>query len=648
MKFLIDFPRITRFAPIATVVLCALVAVTACLQAINFPFFGDDATYIVENSKLKGLGLPDMWRLFVEPYNSWEFLPLRDMSYWLDMELFGMAPSIFRLHNLLLYFICCLLIYAVTLNLWSYFKPAEADSAPWVAAMVAAIFALHPAHIESVVLVSGRKDVLSGFFSLLSLWFATGARRAQSLEPWHAGAALITLVAAMLSKATTVVVAPMIGILWIVFWLGFPAVSRRRTMLLWPLACLLVAACVAMIFMGHSSIRLPVYYGVEAYTRALAILGWMVRLAITPESRHFFYPVFEDSWLWCMVALGAAVILAAAVGLVMLLRRRSLEWFALVIFALLCLPFTQLLPYTTQSLVADRFLFLALWPLLLLLVLLAWRFKPVFRAALLIVVLPWNIQFVEHPKDYWPPAMIIDRDVEAYPGHFLPLSRQLMGKLWLGAPYSDNVSYSRETLHESLRIANEITDLEIRKLMTKLVGGVDAVYNGTTTTNLQETISFLHGEEADLRTMPARTKWNIPLLQPYEQSRMVLEQEWLYLAKKFPNDVLVRFNTGICLLEHYKFESAATNLRVAVESSQLPVQERGRAFKSLGVALLNSGHIAESEIPLRSALEQSPPDTEAYCALAEVYRHTKRTAEATRADFDCRINSPNGKAAQVE
>jgi len=74
-----------------------------------------------------------------------------------------------------------------------------------------------------------------------------------------------------------------------------------------------------------------------------------------------------------MVALGIAVLAAAAVGMVMILRKRSLEGFALVAFLLLCMPTCKLMPYAPLSLVSDRFLALAVWPVVLLIVTLAWR-----------------------------------------------------------------------------------------------------------------------------------------------------------------------------------------------------------------------------------------------------------------------------------
>ena len=54
---------------------------------------------------------------------------------------------------------------------------------------------------------------------------------------------------------------------------------------------------------------------------------------------------------------------------------------------------------------------------------------------------------------------------------------------------------------------------------------------------------------------------------------------------------------------------------------------------------MNSGLNVEAETPLRTSLEQSPPDLRAYCLLSEVYQQTKRFEEAARTEASCRKNS---------
>jgi hypothetical protein len=392
MNLKLPFCRIRQLVPLVIVLVSAIVAVAAYLQAIHYPFVSDDEVYVVKNTRLAGLHLAELWRLFIEPYNPMEFLPLRDLSYWFDLALFGLNPAAFRIHNIILYLLCLPLVYATTLGLWRYFRAADITGAPWAAAAVTALFALHPAHVEAVVWISGRKDVLSGLFSLLALCLAVYAKREQGLSSRYATATLLALVAAMLSKATAVAVAPVIALLWIIFWREIPKQHLRRTQLLWPAASLLLAMCVALIFTANSPIKEPMYLGIEAVTRMLAILGWLGRLAVSPENRHFIYPVFEDPRLPGMIALGLFILIAALAGVVMVLQKKILEWFALATFLLLCLPYTHLIPFQTISLVYDRFLFLAVWMAILLIVVTAWRLEPVPRTAMLLIVsLAWGV-----------------------------------------------------------------------------------------------------------------------------------------------------------------------------------------------------------------------------------------------------------------
>src|SRR3990172_7065541 len=115
-----------KLAPLALVLFSALAAVAAYLQAINYPFIIDDTGYIVENPKLLGLHLSELWRLFTEPYNNYaEFLPLRELSYWFDIQFFGLTPSAFRLDNILLYLLSLPLVYGTTSGVWRYFRPAD-------------------------------------------------------------------------------------------------------------------------------------------------------------------------------------------------------------------------------------------------------------------------------------------------------------------------------------------------------------------------------------------------------------------------------------------------------------------------------------------------------------------------------------------
>ena len=122
--------------------------------------------------------------------------------------------------------------------------------------------------------------------------------------------------------------------------------------------------------------------------------------------------------------------------------------------------------------------------------------------------------------------------------------------------------------------------------------------------------------------------------------------EWRSLAEHFPDDVSVRYSAGLSLLNFHKYEDAAIHLRAATESQHLPESVRGTAFYNLGLALMNSGHVAEAETPLLTALKQPQPDMGAYCLLSEVYRYTSRFEEAVRAEADCHSYFPSNGTMQ--
>ncbi|MBI4937181.1 MAG: hypothetical protein HY846_03020 [Nitrosomonadales bacterium] len=610
-----------QLAPIVLVLAGAAIAAGACLQALNFPFLSDDETYLVSNSRLAELQPAGLWKLFVEPYNAYsEFLPLRELSYWLDLALFGLTPAAFRIHGILLYLLCLPLVYGATLHAWRYFRPADAAGAPSAAAAVTALFAVHPAHVEAVVWISGRKDVLSGMFSLLALWLAMTARRERGLSRPHAAAAIVALLAAMLSKASAVAVAPVIALIWFVYWREVTAAERRRSLLLWPLAVLVLPAFLAASFAAAISTKIPIHFGTETITRTLAILGWLARVAVTPEGRHFIYPVLEDPWLPVMAAAGVAALAAAGWGAVAVLRRRSLEGFALAVFALLCLPSLQLVPYAVPSLVSDRFVFLALWPVILLIVVLAWRLKPLPRAALLLAVaLPWSIQTIERPRDWRSGDALIEPDVRAHPGHYGPASWKVIGLINGGL------------FREAEDAASRVTDAEFRDIMTGLARAGHAASAGSP----QEAMASLWNMGQLLKIMPAQAGWNLPMFHTWVSFHYTLAMQWKNLSARFPDDAPVRYNTGLWLLNTHRSGEAAIHLRAAVDSQHLPEAARGAAYRNLGLALLNSGQTAEAETRLHAALEQAPPDLRAHCLLSGLYKKIGRLEDAAQAAANC-------------
>ena len=96
-----------------------------------------------------------------ESFSVTNWHPLTWLSHMLDCQLYGLKPAGHHLTNLLLHTASTLLLFLVL---------SRMTGALWRSACVAALFAWHPLHVESVAWVAERKDVLSTFFFMLTLW----------------------------------------------------------------------------------------------------------------------------------------------------------------------------------------------------------------------------------------------------------------------------------------------------------------------------------------------------------------------------------------------------------------------------------------------------------------------------------------------
>ncbi|MCX5757044.1 MAG: tetratricopeptide repeat protein, partial [Candidatus Hydrogenedentes bacterium] len=129
---------------------------TAWFDFVNF----DDPAYVYRNpqvlSGLTGEGI--RWALTTDAVCNWH--PLTWISLQLDVSLFGARPGVHHIINALFHALNGALLFIVLRAM---------TKEMWASAWVAAIFALHPLHVESVAWISERKDVLSGFLWILTM-----------------------------------------------------------------------------------------------------------------------------------------------------------------------------------------------------------------------------------------------------------------------------------------------------------------------------------------------------------------------------------------------------------------------------------------------------------------------------------------------
>lgn len=96
---------------------------------------------------------------FFETGPNW--IPLSWLSHMVDCQLYGLDPRGHHFNNLLLHIANTILLFLVL---------SKMTQTVWRSALVAALFAVHPLHVETVAWVSERKDVLSTLFLMLTLW----------------------------------------------------------------------------------------------------------------------------------------------------------------------------------------------------------------------------------------------------------------------------------------------------------------------------------------------------------------------------------------------------------------------------------------------------------------------------------------------
>ncbi len=140
---------------LTVITLIAFRQVSQC-DFINY----DDDIYVTDNIHIQDgvTAQAILWALTTSYAVNWH--PVTWISHMLDVQLFGLNPQWHHLTNLLFHIANTLLL---------FFAFHRMTKAPWKSAFVAALFALHPLHVESVAWVAERKDVLSTFFWMLTM-----------------------------------------------------------------------------------------------------------------------------------------------------------------------------------------------------------------------------------------------------------------------------------------------------------------------------------------------------------------------------------------------------------------------------------------------------------------------------------------------
>ena len=544
-------------------------AICAGLVGVTFAVFGqtlghdfvnyDDRIYILENEHVQaGLNWHSVLWAFTHVHSqNWH--PLTTMSHMLDCQLFGLKPGAHHFVNVFFHSVAVVLLFAFL---------QSATGSLWRSAFVAAVFAIHPLHVESVAWISERKDVLSGVFFMTTLLVYFHYTRKPNVGRYVTMSILFTC--GLLTKPMLVTL-PII-LLLLDYWplKRFEQMSAGQLALeKIPLFILSAGSAIATLIAQHTGIVgtkvLPLSWRVGNALSVYLIYIWQM---LWPANLATIYP--HPGWLpfWQIGSVAALLILVTAVAFI--LRKRGpylmTGWLWYVI---MLLPVIGLIQVGSQA-HADRYTYL---PQIGLYIAVTWGIVDLSRsfpyrreilsivAPLIIVVLGWR-SWIQ--TSYW-------HDTERLWNRTLAVTKQNeLAHLAMG-----------EFLLKCNRLDEAITQFQI----------ILANHPSEPDVNFQLGFALMEKGKSDLA------------IRHFERT-----------LKIQPDNSEAETNLGNALLQSNRFEEAVAHYRNLVRRQPASA----RAHYNLAVGLHRLGQLPEAISHYKEALQIDPkyPDAEYFLGEA--------------------------------
>lgn len=586
-----------KLSILAVCTVLAVITGFSFLPVLNNEFIMfDDGLYVADNPRvLQGLKWTNIiWAFGSFRASNWH--PITWLSHMVDCQLYGTAAAGHHLSNLLLHIANTLLLFVVLARLTGARGPS---------AIAAAIFGVHPAHVESVAWIAERKDVLSSFFFLLTLIaygnyilrvkerarnVASIARSSkspiQSQFTWYA-LSILFFACGLMSKPMLVTL-PFV-LLLLDFWplarlehgtayskryVGFLLLEKIPFFGLSAVCCAITMAAQsatgAVVSLQRLSIDLRIENACVALLRYAGKMIWPTHLAV-------FYPYRPaPAWVFLIAIL---FIVAGCVTAFYFRRRRGWLFTGWYWFLGMLVPVLGLVQVGSQAM-ADRYLYL---PSIGLLVALVWelneaartwpQYKPAVRfAGTLILVVLMAITFVQSRR--W-------RNTETL------------------------FTYTRQVTHKNYLACT---------LLARAIGEEGRISEAAAL--LEEALQFVPDYA------PARVAHG-DLLAKQNQHALAVADYKAGLQIE-PNNPDTHNNLANSLEAVGRHDEALQHYRAALELNP----DFALAQYNFALALARSGRLDEAEVHYRAAIELNPRNTSAHYNFAEVLVHLGRLDDA--------------------
>ncbi|HEX4143109.1 MAG TPA: tetratricopeptide repeat protein [Pirellulales bacterium] len=564
-----------------------------------------------------------VWAFTNGPFGEW--FPLTMLSHMLDCQLYGQHPAGHHLTNVLLHAVTTVVLFLV---LW------RMTGERWPSALVAALFAIHPLHVESVAWVAERRDMLSGLFFMLTLGAYGEYVRHQSLRRYLAVVGFFAL--GLMSKPMLVTVPPLL--LLLDFWpLGrLPgAASNGGSKTQWApfpwrvvldkLPLLAMAIALAVVTMRiHGTPIDPLTFSERIGNAAISCVAYLGQLFV-PIGLSIFYSYPEaprPAWhAAAALALLLAITAAAVAG------RRSYPYFFVGWFWYigLLVPVLELIPVGAHAR-ADRYTYLSQIGLYIALVWAAMRLGASWPArrwvfgitsALILVALmtcAWRqTGYWQNSETLWQHALICD-------------PKSAMAHDMLGRALADTDEMSAVAQYQ---LAVEIGPHErniyraVRARAHNSLGNL-ADRQGDTA---GATAHYEQAAELDVNYLPAQMNLGnlLTKLGDFDKA-LICARRAVELSH---GSAAAYCNLAVALAQQGKTDEAIASCRKAVEADPKSVI----AHSNLAILLAErDDYLDEAIVHFRRAIELAPDATFNYQQVAMLLRKQGKTSEASGYD----------------
>ncbi len=335
-------------------------------QVHHFGFVNfDDNIYITENSHIQsGITSKEIcWAFTTRYFELWN--PLVWLSFMLDYQFYGLNAAGYHLTNLFLHILSTLLLF------WLFSRMTKAL---WKSAFIAAFFALHPLHVESVAWVAERKDVLSAFFWILTLCLYVYYTEKPVIKRYLL--ILLTFSLALLSKPM-VVTLPIIMIL-LDYWPLKRFETQKGSAFLWQMKeklpfFVLSLVLVVITLLSPEKTTEKHFSLISRFANAPVSFIIYLKKTFWPNDLSVFYPFQEQIPSWQV--LGAFfLIIVVSISIIALRKRSPYLFVGWLWYAITILPVIGIIQINLQAM-ADRYTYL---PLIGISIMLAWGIPPLF------------------------------------------------------------------------------------------------------------------------------------------------------------------------------------------------------------------------------------------------------------------------------